>query len=142
MQKNTDSARDSRKFLIVDDLPVMRKMLRIALQNLGYRNIVEVANGNGAIRELERYSRLSTEGYSLMLLDLNMPEKNGMEVLKFMRDSKSVHQPPVIVITAENAKEVVLKTMYYGVNEYMIKPITQQEVMDKVKKVLAASASE
>lgn len=141
MQKVTDMAKASLRFLIVDDLPVMRKMLRIALHNLGYKNIVEVGNGSEAIRELERYSSLSSDGYSLMLLDLNMPEKNGMEVLKFIRDSKTIHKPPVIVITAENSKEVVLETMYYGVDEYMIKPITQKDVMDKVEKVLAASRS-
>jgi|GEM_PF-1719863 len=43
---------------------------------------------------------------------------------------------PIIVITAENSKEVVLQTMYYGAEEYMIKPITQKEVMKKVEKVL------
>ena len=129
----------SVKILVVDDLPVMRRMLRIALNNMGYKNIIEVENGAEAINELERYSRVSEDGYSLMLLDLNMPEKSGLDVLKHVRANDAIKKLPIIVITAENSKEVILQTMYYGAEEYMIKPITQKEVMEKVKKVLSYS---
>ena len=126
----------SVKILVVDDLPFMRRMLRIALNNMGYKNIVEVENGAETINELERYSWVSKDGYSLMLLDLNMPEKSGLDVLKHVRANDAIKKLPIIVITAENSKEVILQTMYYGAEEYMIKPITQKEVMKKVEKVL------
>ena len=134
-----NNIKKSVKILVVDDLPVMRRMLRIALNNMGYKNIVEVENGAEAINELERYSRVSTDGYSLMLLDLNMPEKSGLDVLKFVRANDTIKKLPIIVITAENSKEVVLQTMYYGAEEYMIKPISQKKVMEKVEKVLGYS---
>jgi len=57
---------------------------------MGYKNIVEVENGAETINELERYSWVSKDGYSLMLLDLNMPEKSGLDVLKHVRANDAI----------------------------------------------------
>ncbi len=127
------------KFLVVDDTSVMRRLFRIALNHMGYKNIVEVEDGAKAIEELGKHSKVSGAGYSLMILDLNMPEKSGIDVLKFVRENDALKTLPVIVITAEDSKEIVLQILHYGVSEYIIKPIAQKDVMEKVEKVLRLS---
>jgi len=69
----------------------------------------------------------------LILLDLNMPKKDGREALKEIKESKELHKIPVTVLTTSSAEEDVVKTYDLGVNSFIVKPITLGKFSDVVK---------
>ena len=82
-----------RKILIVDDSPTIRRMVTASLQNLEDVSFEEASNG------LEAIEKLARDRYSLMILDLNMPDMHGLEVLRFIGTHAQYRVVPVIVLT-------------------------------------------
>ena len=117
------------KVVLADDLSVMRKILRTTLRNEGCLNFIEVASGNELLERVEK------ESVDLVIVDWDMPEVEGLELLKTLRKDKRYKTLPFIMIASEdNAKRVpaVLKTTRAT---YLTKPFQPDELMDKVKKV-------
>ena len=82
-----------KPILVVDDSPTIRRMVKAALAELASAGFVEAGSG------LEAIERLTLRPVSLMVLDLNMPDMHGVEVLKFVRRHPSYQKLPVIVLT-------------------------------------------
>jgi two-component system sensor histidine kinase/response regulator len=102
--------------LVVDDSRTMRLALIRALNALGFRNITEATNGRHAL-EL-----VLTQPFDLMLLDMEMPEMNGMEVLAALRANPDLSGLPVIVISGAEQMESAVKCIAAGAEDFLPKP--------------------
>ena len=106
-----------RQILIVDDSPTIRRMVRASLAPLGASaEFVEAASGLDAIE------RLALGSVALMLLDLNMPDMHGLEVLEFVRSHQKYRQLPIIVLTTRGDDASRTAAMQAGASSYLTKP--------------------
>jgi len=119
----------NKKILAVDDSVTMRRMISFTLIKEGY-DMVEAANGEDAIKKL--YS----ETIDLLITDLNMPEMNGLELLKTIRANPKHKFMPVIMLTTESDRDSVLEGKASGVTGWILKPFSPEKLIGTVKKVL------
>lgn len=117
------------KILIVDDMSTMRRVIKSILGQLGYTNLEEAENGKEAL------SKLSHEQYDFVMTDWNMPEMDGLELVKAIRQDPKLKDLPVLMVTAEAKKENVLEALKSGVNNYIVKPFTAETLKEKIEKI-------
>jgi CheY-like chemotaxis protein len=104
------------RLLIVDDNEMNRDMLARRLSRRGY--LVDLAEN---ARQLMQ--RVKENGWDLVLLDIEMPEVSGFDALKALRKDYSPHQLPIIMVTARNQREDIIRALNLGANDYLTKPI-------------------
>lgn len=114
------------KILLADDSAFMRNVLKNILQNEGYENFVEAHDGNDALE------KISSEKPDLVLLDLIMPEKGGIEILKEVGKFKKV-----LVISAIGQETVIKEAKDFGALGFIVKPFDNKQVIEEVTKALA-----
>ena len=124
--------------LIADDDPDDRELTRDALTECRLANHVQfVEDGEDLMNYLHRrgsYESLAgTPLPGLILLDLNMPRKDGREALKEIKESPELRRIPIVVLTTSKADEDILRTYDLGVNSYITKPVTFDSLVDTVK---------
>ena len=120
----------SQCVLICDDDPVQRRLLTETIKRFGYKTKA-TASGQEALAILESDAG---ENISILLLDLVMPEMDGMEVLERMRQSPN--RPPVIVQTAHGSMETAIKAMQAGASDFVIKPVSPERLKVSLKNAL------
>ena len=120
---------NNKSILIVEDEKVIRKFLRVQLNQWGYK-VTEAEDGVQAIL------RLGKENFDLILLDIVMPNKDGWEVMKEVRLSPKTKGIPVIVLTAKNEDSDMFKGYELGANYYIPKPFTKAQLLHGIKLVL------
>ncbi|MBW1914793.1 MAG: response regulator [Deltaproteobacteria bacterium] len=118
------------KVLVVDDFATMRRIVKGALKQLGFLNIVEAEDGQIALDLLKK------EKIGLIVCDWNMPNMTGIELLKVVRADAVLKDTPFIMVTAEGQKDNVLEAVNAGVSNYVVKPFTPDILGGKIKKVL------
>lgn len=123
------------KILVVDDFEMMRFQMKRELTNLGFTDIVEAVDGNQAIDELMKQS--SAHPYDLVLCDWNMPNSTGLDVLKFCRAIPTYEKVPFVMVTAEAEQEAVVKAISAGANDYIVKPITAENLNARLKTIFS-----
>ncbi|OHB69556.1 MAG: hypothetical protein A2W23_04080 [Planctomycetes bacterium RBG_16_43_13] len=128
------------KVLVVDDYSTMRRILTNILKQIGYSDIDVAEDGYSALAMLKQ------GGYGLVVSDWNMPNMNGLDLLKAIRADDSLSDMPVLMVTAEAKKENVIIAIKAGVNNYVVKPFTSDVLKEKIEKIfdsnnLALSAS-
>ena len=121
------------KVLLIDDSTTMRKIQRRALGGLGIEDIDEAANGKEGIDKLQATSY----GYDLVMLDMNMPEMGGLEVLKAVRADPASNNIPIVMCTSVADKEQVMEAIKSGASNYVVKPFTPDDLQKKVGKYLS-----
>ena len=104
--------------LVVDDSRMMRLALIRALNGLGFRNITEAANGRQAL------DLALAKTFDLMLLDMEMPEMTGMEVLNAMKDKPELSGLPVIVVSGAEQVENAVQCIELGAEDFLPKPFS------------------
>src|SRR5947207_5802188 len=104
------------RLLIVDDNELNRDMLARRLERKGF----EVVMADGARELMQRVKEGSVD---IVLLDIEMPEISGLEALKTLRETYSQIELPVIMVTAKNQSEDIVKALDLGANDYVTKPI-------------------
>src|SRR5262245_24525377 len=104
------------KILIVDDSPTIRRMVAASLQTLEEVFFEEASNGLEAIETLAR------ERINLMILDLNMPDMHGLEVLQFIRTHNQYRGLPIIVLTTRYDAETRKAAIERGASRFLTKP--------------------
>lgn len=117
------------KILVVDDFSTMRKIIKNLLRELGYSDLHEANDGKVAF-EMAKKSE-----FDLIVTDWNMPEMDGYELLKSIRMNDNLFNTPVIMVTAEAKKEQIIAAAKAGVNGYIVKPFTAQQIKQKIDKV-------
>ena len=118
-----------QKILIVDDSKLNRDILKEILGET--YNYLEAENGNQAIQMIGENIEID-----LMLLDLNMPQMNGFEVLKIMKRSQCIAETPVIMISSEDAVDTMRKAYELGITDYITRPFDSVIVKKRVQNTL------
>lgn len=122
------------KLLVVDDSSTMRRIIKNTLQRLGYEDIYEAENGIEAWDILDKNSDMG-----VLITDWNMPEMNGLELVKKTRADSRFADIPIIMITTEGGKVEVITAIKAGVNNYIVKPFTPQVLKEKLEVVLGVN---
>ncbi len=117
------------KILVVDDMSTMRRIIRTILNQLGYSNIEEAENGKQALAKLKK------EKFDFVVTDWNMPEMDGLSLVKAIRADEELKHIPVLMVTAEAKKENVMEALKAGVNNYIVKPFTPEVLKEKMEKI-------
>lgn len=115
--------------LVVDDFPTMRRIVRSLLKELGYNNVDEAEDGQEAL------AKLRGGQFEFVLSDWNMPNLDGLEMLKQMRADPALKELPVLMITAEAKKENIIAAAQAGANGYIVKPFTAVTLEEKLDKI-------
>ncbi|MEA9358385.1 response regulator [Bacteriovorax sp. PP10] len=125
------------KILIVDDLPSMRSDLVRILTELGFQNMKQCEDGKQAWDHL-RAEALNGNYYEIIFSDINMPEMDGLTLLKHLRGVEGYKKIPIFIVSTENEKSTIIKAIMGGATDYIIKPydpfIVKEKVMGKLKK--------
>ncbi|CUS41331.1 MULTISPECIES: response regulator [Gammaproteobacteria] len=112
--------------LVEDDAP-LGNAVKLALHDASYA-VDWVQDGESALRAIE------LEEYALILLDLGLPKKDGLEVLRELRKDKN--KLPVIIITARDAVEDRIRGLDYGADDYLVKPFSIDELHARIRAVI------
>lgn len=122
------------KVLVVDDQNSVRQMTRMALEEIGFRHILEAENGVHAMETA------SVQPLDLIISDYNMPEMDGLGLLRAVRGHPVARKVPFIMLTGRGDRELVVKAAQAGVNNYLVKPFTAAILRDKIEQVVGKLA--
>lgn len=115
--------------LVVDDFPTMRRIVRNLLKELGFNNVDEAEDGVDAL------NRLRSDSFGFVVSDWNMPNLDGLEMLKQIRADDELKHLPVLMVTAEAKKENIIAAAQAGANGYVVKPFTAATLEEKLNKI-------
>lgn len=122
-------ANKDMSILVVDDFPTMRRIVRSLLKELGFTNVEEAEDGQDAL------NKLRNGGFEFVVTDWNMPNLDGVEMLKTIRDEEALKHLPVLMVTAEAKKENIIAAAQAGANGYIVKPFTAATLEEKLNKI-------
>ncbi|NPT55692.1 chemotaxis response regulator CheY [Paraburkholderia elongata] len=122
------------KILVVDDFPTMRRIVRNLLKELGYSNVDEAEDGQAGL------ARLRSGTYDFVISDWNMPNLDGLAMLKEIRADANIAHLPVLMVTAESKKENIIAAAQAGASGYVVKPFTAATLDEKLNKILEKMA--
>ena len=120
----------TRKALIVDDSKTIRMVLGRILRELGYE-VCEAVNGKEALKLIQ----LEKAAVNLVLADWNMPEMNGLDLVKHLRQNPELASLKVIMVTTETEVDHIVSALDAGANEYVMKPFTKDILRGKLEMV-------
>jgi two-component system response regulator ResD len=115
------------RILVVDDDDALRDLVRNQLEGAGYL-LDDANNGTSAMEKLGKGT------YDLMLLDINMPEKSGIDVLRFWKEKAL--KCKVIMLTGRVGFSIATESLRLGADEYITKPFSLEYLMSSIKRVL------
>ena len=118
------------RILLVDDNP---KYLKDALPFYGYQV-------DAALDGIQALKLLSKNSYDLILLDIMMPNMNGWETLKAIRNNKSTEYIPIIILTAVNEEQKIISGLKRGADDYIVKPFILPNLLARIEAVLRRSS--
>jgi len=124
-----------QRILIVDDSATIRKMVRASLQGLEDAEFIEAGTG------LEAIEQLALGPVGLIVLDLNMPDMHGIDVMKFVRGHKHYREVPIIVLTTRGDDSSRQTAVEAGATTYLTKPFAPQ-VLSTAARALITPAGE
>jgi two-component system chemotaxis response regulator CheY len=116
--------------LVVDDSKVMRDMVVACLRPLPGLTFTHAASG------LEAIERLSLKPYDLVILDLNMPDIGGIEVVEYVRGQDTLRHLPIIIVTTRGDEASRTRALAVGATRFMTKPFTPDTILREVRALL------
>ncbi|MBN2145557.1 MAG: response regulator [Candidatus Aureabacteria bacterium] len=116
------------KILIVDDSSTMRRIIKNTLSKIGFTDTEEAEDGSQALKKME--------GIQLVITDWNMPNMDGLTLVKALRSNPSFQATPIIMVTTEAAKDDIVEAIKNGVNSYVVKPFTAEILKQKIEQVV------
>ena len=120
--------------VVVDDSSTMRRIIKNTLARLGYNDMLEGEN------EIEGWERMNANpDVKVLITDWNMPEMNGLDLVKKVRADDRFKDIPIIMVTTEGGKAEVITALKAGVNNYIVKPFTPQVLKEKLEVVLGVN---
>jgi two-component system chemotaxis response regulator CheY len=120
--------------LVVDDSKVMRDMIVACLRAIPDTSFVHASSG------LEAIERLSLSSFDLMVLDLNMPDIGGIEVLEFVRAQDTLRSLPVLIVTTRGDDQSRERVLQAGATSFLAKPFTPDSIIAEVRAILPEGA--
>lgn len=118
--------------LVIDDEAQIRKLLNITLQSFEYK-VIEATTAREGI------TAVSTHPPDLVLLDLGLPDQNGHEVLKHLREWYS---NPIIILSVQSDEEDIVWALDQGANDYLVKPFRTGELVARIRSALRKTATD
>lgn len=116
------------KILVVDDSSTMRRIIKNTLSKLGYDDLLEAEDGQDALKKMA--------GVELLITDWNMPNMDGLTLVKSVRSNPAFKDVPIIMVTTEAAKTEIIEAVKAGVNNYVVKPFTHDVLKEKIEQVI------
>jgi two-component system chemotaxis response regulator CheY len=118
------------KILVVDDFPTMRRIIKNLLKDLGFENVDEAEDGVQGLEKLR-----SGGLFELVVSDWNMPNMDGLTMLKEIRADAALAKLPVLMVTAEAKRENIIAAAKAGASGYVVKPFTAAILEEKLNKI-------
>jgi two-component system, chemotaxis family, chemotaxis protein CheY len=118
----------TKTVLIVDDSSTMRQMVKYTLSYAGY-SVIEAVDGKDALAKL-------TVPVNLVITDLNMPNLNGIDLVKQIRGNPAHKCLPILILTTESGRSRALEGKAAGATGWIVKPFNSDQLLSVVKKVL------
>ena len=119
------------EILVVDDSKVMRDMIVACLRPRADFTFTHASSG------LEAIERLSLRTFHLVVLDLNMPDIGGIEVVEFVRSQDKLRALPIVIVTTRGDEDSRAKAVAAGATAFMTKPFTPETILREVESLLA-----
>lgn len=123
----------STRILVVDDMQSLRELLGAYLRRLGFKDIIEAADGELAYKLLSE-SKINRTPVGLVISDWNMPNLNGIDLLKLIRANPEWKKLPFLLTTTESEKPKVVEAIQSGVTNYMVKPVEEATLKEKLER--------
>jgi two-component system chemotaxis response regulator CheY len=114
--------------LVIDDSRAIRMILGRTLNRFGYE-VCSAANGREALDMIGQQDL----ALSVILVDWNMPEMNGLDFVKTIRADPRYREVPLMMVTTETEIEQMYRALEAGANEYVMKPFTDEVIADKLR---------
>jgi two-component system chemotaxis response regulator CheY len=124
-----------KRLLIVDDSKLMRDMVSACLRPLG--TVAFEFAGTG----LEAIERLSLASFDLVVLDLNMPDVGGIEVIEFVRSQDHLRTLPILVVTTRGDDDNRTRVLAAGASGFLPKPFTPPQILDEARRLMPSDAT-
>jgi two-component system chemotaxis response regulator CheY len=125
------------RILIVEDSPTMRSLLASSLEELpGPVKITETSSGFEALRELPRGT------WDLVVTDINMPDINGLELVSFLKSTRTYRRIPLVIVSTEGSERDRAKGLELGADAYLVKPFEPAELRETVRDLLERARGE
>ncbi len=122
----------SKTALVVDDSPTMRQMVALTLTNAGFQ-VVEAENGKDAVAKVVGGSKMD-----IVVTDLNMPEMDGISLIKELRKMAAFKFTPILMLTTESAQDKKQAGKDAGATGWIVKPFNPELMLKVIAKVLPA----
>lgn len=122
---------DKRKILVVEDNAGNRLLLKYSLE--GYFDIDFASNGFSAINKFKETK------YDLILMDIYLPELNGIETTLQLRQMENGHRTPIFAMTSSMFREQKLECIEAGMDDYLVKPIHAKLLVERINQYLTSS---
>jgi two-component system, chemotaxis family, chemotaxis protein CheY len=119
------------RILVVDDSGAVRSVVRKLLMELGYIDVDEASNGEGAL------AKMNENLYGLVISDWNMEPMNGQALLEHVRANKRFADLPFIMMTAQSDPDKIIESKYAGVSSFISKPFSAVALQAKISKINA-----
>jgi two-component system, chemotaxis family, chemotaxis protein CheY len=119
--------------LVIDDSQFMRKIVRTLLLNVGVKEVYEAGDGIAGLEAIR------TIGPDIVILDWELPLLNGAELIRIVRSPGVFPMPdlPIIVLSSHGERWRVIEAARIGVNEYLVKPVSSQSLLNRMVSILA-----
>ena len=118
------------RILIVDDSGTMRRVIRSALNSLGFTAVEEVPTGAAALEQIR------TGEFDLLISDWAMPHMSGLELLRAVRADAAHGKLPVLMVTGIGEEGDIIDAIAAGVDGYLIKPFNPEDLAEKIQHIL------
>jgi two-component system chemotaxis response regulator CheY len=120
-----------KRLLIVDDSKLMRDMVAACLRPLGAVAFEFAGSG------LEAIERMALAPFDLMVLDLNMPDVGGVEVVEFVRSQDRLRELPILIVTTRGDDDSRTEVLGAGASSFLAKPFAPADILGEVRRLLA-----
>ena len=120
------------RILLVEDTDITRAIVKKMLEKMGFKRITESSNGAQAWGEIQRGVETNSP-FRVVIADWNMPEMNGMDLLKKVQGTPAMKSAPFIMLTSNTDKDQVVEAIKAGVSLYLAKPFPASALERKLK---------
>ena len=118
------------QILVVEDSAAMRSFIASTVEEIEGTSVVEAASGFEALKELPRHD------FQLIITDINMPDINGLELIRFIRENEKYKETPLIIVSTESSQRDRERGLAIGANAYLIKPFSPPALRELVERYL------
>lgn len=121
---------ENMKILVADDMQSARESLVSMLRGMGFTDISEANDGIQALTALKK------EKYDCIITDWNMPNMDGLSLVRFIRIDPAIKDLIVIMVTAQADRERVIEAIKVGITDYIVKPFTESTLREKLERII------